>query len=190
MIRRLASHIQDLFARHARVRFICLGVFMKRSYLLLGVIIFLAFAAIVLRYFGFGITYQVSASMPKGFYLIMPSSLFYRGEAVVFKAPDYVRGELIHHHWIPDDGMMMKKITAMPGDDVCYQSNWLLLPHGKRLPIYHYYAPGKRLPRYYFCGQLPKNNYLLTSDRAKRSFDSRYFGPVSNRLILGKAIFL
>lgn len=163
---------------------------MKPKIYILVPIISIAIAAIVLHWLGYGVTYQVSASMPKGFYLVRPVSRLYRGEVVLFKPPVAIQRFLIRHHWLPDSGVMMKHIAAMPGDFVCYHHARLITNHQTVLPIMQFYAPSKRLPHYHFCGRLGANQYLLISRRVARSFDGRYFGPTYRDQILSTATLL
>lgn len=163
----------------------------KRFYLLTTVIVSLALLSGIvffIRFAGFGLTYQVSTSMPKGFYFIRPAHHLYRGEVVVFKPPTRMQRLLLKHHWAPESGVLMKHVMAVPGDQVCYRSKSLWINNQRTAPIYHFYAPGKRLPQYHFCEKLKPDQYLLISTKVKESFDSRYFGPINRKKIIGEAI--
>lgn len=158
--------------------------------LVLVLLLLLAGVVYVVEQAGYGLTYQVSASMPRGFYFISPTHHLYRGEIVVFKPPTRMQRLLHKHHWAPDSGLLMKHVMAVSGDQVCYRSKALWINNQRIAPIYHFYAPGKRLPQYHFCGKLKPDQYLLISTKVKKSFDSRYFGPIGRQKIIGKAIKL
>ncbi len=150
---------------------------------------FLAVIVFLLKFAGYGLTYQVSTSMPKGFYFIKPApSELKQNMKVVFSPPTRVQRMLLKHHWVPQSGLLMKYVMARPGDHVCYYSNSLWVNGRRLVPIYHFYAPGKSLPSYHFCGTLSADNYLLISHQDDHSFDSRYFGPINRKAIIGEAI--
>ena len=125
--------------------------------------------------------------MQKGFYFVRPVKHLMRNEIVIFYPPKKAKQLLIKNNWSPKSGLLIKHVMAIPDDTVCYQRNSLWINHKNIAPIYHFYAKGKRLPQYHFCGRLPKDEYLLISTKVKKSFDSRYFGPINKRMILGRA---
>lgn len=136
---------------------------------------------------GYRITYQVTKSMPKGFYLITPAKSAHRGDIVLFKPPAKTLSFLLKKKWLPDDGLMLKYVFAVPGDYVYQNKGWIYINHHRIAPIYREYKPGKKLPNNRFCGKLTKHQYLLMSNKVKRSFDGRYFGPIWDKKIIGVA---
>lgn len=159
-----------------------------------NIIFFAAIALISLKYGvaelqqkGYGITYQVTSSMPKGLYLITPAKNLSRGDIVLFKPPNKVLSFLVKHKWLPHSGLMMKYVIATPHDYVCQKQGWIFINHKKIAPVYKEYAIGKKLANTHFCSKLTTQQYLLMSTRNKHSFDGRYFGPVNKNRIIGKA---
>lgn len=151
-------------------------------------LISLAVSIKIIRELGYGITYQATPSMPKGFYLIEPAKTIKKGDIVIFRPPKSTLNFLLKHKWIPNSGLLMKHIVAVFGDKVVEQKGTIWINNQKTGPVYKYYAPGKILPNSNFQGVLQPHQYLLMSTRIKRSFDGRYFGPVSGKDIVGKAI--
>jgi conjugative transfer signal peptidase TraF len=151
--------------------------------------IFVLFCVVTrLQHVGYAFTYQVSDSVPRGFYLLLPPRFLQRGDLVTFFPPENTEQFLQDKHWVPRSGVLMKYIAALPGDEVCNQNGELLINHVAVAPIYQFYAPEKELPQTPFCGKLLNQQYLLVSTKIARSFDGRYFGPVSERNILHKAV--
>lgn len=139
---------------------------------------------------GFLLTYQVTASMPKGFYFIRPSKHYRRRDIVLFKPPENFLNFLLQKKWLPKHGLMLKYAVGIPGDYVCQDAKWIYINSHKFAPIYQEYKPGKKLPNTNFCGELKKHQFLLMSTKLKNSFDGRYFGPVNDDRIIGRAKFL
>ncbi|MBU0455777.1 MAG: signal peptidase I [Pseudomonadota bacterium] len=158
---------------------------------LLGMIFFcLSVLAAIVFYIhrtGYRIFYQPTPSMKQGWYFVTPPKHFMRGAIVVFTPPTKTLHFLYQHHWVPNSGLLMKRIVAAPGDRVCVKQGRVWINHRKFASVYRYYAPHRALPQNDFCGILPTNYYFLMSTRVRRSFDSRYFGPISAKAIVGNA---
>lgn len=158
-------------------------------FLSLASLIILALVIVLIRSQGYWLSYQVTPSMPKGFYWVTPiHGSLHRNEVVVFKPPAQFEKYLTKKHWLPDDGVMMKHIVALPGDWVCKKDDYIWLNDKMLAPVFSHAPKGEALPSLAFCGTLLHNQYLLMSLRVPNSFDGRYFGPVSRRLIIGRAI--
>jgi conjugative transfer signal peptidase TraF len=162
----------------------------RKFYPLFFSLILIGFIAVVvgaLKTAGYHITYSATASMPRGFYLVVPTSKIKRYDIVEFMPPAAVHGFIKEHRWVPKSGLIIKYVFAVPGDDVCIRNNAIWINGQKIGAVYRFYAFGKLLPQTKICGKLGEDQYLLLSTRKKRSFDGRYFGAVSSRSILGKA---
>jgi conjugative transfer signal peptidase TraF len=139
---------------------------------------------------GYAVTYQPTASMPRGFYLIVPIKKIERGDLVVFFPPESIKKILLAKHLIPDSGLLMKYVYGLPGDLVCVKQRMLWLNHCPVAKVLHLKIDNESLSAAAFCGKLIENQYLLLSPNNLRSFDSRYFGPVKQMAIVGKAKLL
>lgn len=138
---------------------------------------------------GYWLTYQVTPSVPMGWYWISPPKYpLHRQQIVVFKPPRATRRFLQSHHWLPDAGMMMKYVIGIPGDWVCNEDGRIKV--GDRIlgPIWQK-APNSSvsLPVHHFCRIIKAHNYLLMNPSVENSYDGRYFGPVSKSAIKGIA---
>jgi|WetSurMetagenome_2_1015567.scaffolds.fasta_scaffold139738_1 signal peptidase I len=139
---------------------------------------------------GFKITYSPTTSMPKGFYIIIPVKNIYRNDIVSFIPPNPGLNFLNKHPFAPKNNTLIKYTFGIPGDYVCQKNGYLWINNKKIVKVYKYYAPHMLLPQTFFCGKLAKEQYMLLSNKAEHSFDSRYFGPVMTQNIIGKAIKL
>lgn len=137
---------------------------------------------------GYGFTYQVSRSMPRGFYFIKPVHRLRHGDIVIFHPPTLALTFLIQKGLVPENGILMKNVMGIPGDYVCKKNHRIWINHRYIAPVYIHGLNQEYLPSKPFCQTLTKNQYLLMSTYISRSFDGRYFGPVSKSRIIGKAI--
>jgi type IV secretory pathway protease TraF len=131
---------------------------------------------------GFGLTYQVTPSMPQGFYFIKPIKDIKRGDIVIFSPPPIALTFLLKNHLIPQNGLLMKYVFALPGDKTCKHDKAIWINSHNIAPVYQL----KDLPNKKFCQVLKNNEYLLMSIKVQRSFDGRYFGPVNKKNIIGR----
>lgn len=141
----------------------------------------LAGAVHMIKKSGFGITYQVTPSMPKGFYFIKPVQNIKHNDIVIFYPPPKALHFLSQNHLIPHSGLLMKYVFAVPGDKICKHNYAIWINSHYIAPVYQL----KNLPNKQFCRVLKNNEYLLMSTNVNRSFDGRYFGPVNKKDIIG-----
>lgn len=129
--------------------------------------------------------------MPEGWYVIKPiTKPIIRNEILVFTPPAKGMKYLEQHKWLHKDTWVMKEAFGIPGDNVCLKNNTVFInshPIAKTLTTY---KPGHLLPKLSLCRKLGFNEYMMMSTHIKRSFDSRYFGPVKRSEIYGRAIKL
>ncbi|EKE01521.1 MAG: conjugal transfer protein precursor [uncultured bacterium] len=149
---------------------------------------FIAITVGAIKKAGYHITYSATPSMPQGFYLVVPTKKIERYDVVEFIPPKPVLNFLKERKWVPQSGLIIKYVFAVPGDDVCVRDEAVWV-NGKRVgDVYRFYAPEKILPRTKICGKLNADQYLLLSTKRRRSFDGRYFGAISSSDILGRAV--
>jgi len=137
---------------------------------------------------GYGFTYQVSRSMPQGFYFIKPVHQLKRGDSVIFHPPTATLTFLVQQGLVPKNGILMKNVMAIPGDYVCKKNHEIWINHRYIAPVYTHGLHHQFLPSNPFCQTLAANQYLLMSTHITHSFDGRYFGSISKTQIIGQAI--
>lgn len=143
----------------------------------------------LLKACGFGLIYQTSSSMPRGWYLAIPLiGKIHKGEAVLFTPPLQAETFMRVHHWILPHAWMMKHILAEPGDAVCIKQNSIWINHKKVGPVFQATPSGVKLPQAQLCGVLASEHYLPLSTLIPNSFDGRYFGAISRNQIISKVI--
>jgi conjugative transfer signal peptidase TraF len=130
------------------------------------------------------VLWNVSPSEPPGVY-VRTGDAPARGRIIAFRVPaaafPYADRHLATLHRRP----VLKAIAAVAGDVVCMTGDVLVINGRRRAPIQTLDNEGARLPRWRGCGVLPKGEVFVFSDRIPNSFDSRYYGPVAPRDIVG-----
>jgi conjugative transfer signal peptidase TraF len=154
----------------------------------IGSILAVAYCVKMLSALGYGITYAVTASMPNGFYLLLPPKNLHRYDIVEFHPPPSDLIFLHQHNLIPKNGRLIKYVFAIPHDKIC-RENRTILVNGKKIGnVFAKTTAGVQLPQYAFCGSLGEKQYFLLSNKVPNSFDSRYFGPIMEHDIISKAV--
>lgn len=133
------------------------------------------------------IVWNASASAPIGFWRVDPHARFRTGDMVLVQTPKAVRQLAAERRYIPVNVPLLKRIAARDGDDVCalgydifVNGQWVAQRHtADRL--------GRPLPWWSGCELLRGGRFFLLMD-APDSFDGRYFGPVDEEAIIGKAV--
>ena len=78
---------------------------------------------------------------------------------------------------------ILKPIAAGPGDRVNTMGPWLYINGRKIAPIYMHDEKGRLLPHWRANCVLGPHEYFVYSSRIWNSFDSRYYGPISQNQI-------
>lgn len=164
---------------------------MKRARVLwvsLAVIIIIYAAVQTLYTLGYRLSYQYSPSMPEGWYFIAPNKDYNVGDDVLFEPSSYWQSYIYHHGWSPSKKtLLLKQIVAQSGDYVCIKQKSLYINQNFRGKLFSQDSQGQDLPRYEICRALVKDEYFVLGVSADNSFDSRYYGIIYRKQIIGKA---
>lgn len=130
------------------------------------------------------VLWNQTASEPEGLY-IRASAAPRPGVIIAFRAPaaafPYAERRMGYLHRIP----ILKAVAAGENDRVCTKGGVLRINGRARGPILSMDSVGDRLPEWRACRVLARGEVFVFSDRVPNSFDSRYYGPVSQASILG-----
>ncbi|MDC0535478.1 S26 family signal peptidase [Francisellaceae bacterium] len=144
---------------------------------------------ILLKYCGFSIVFQESASMPVGYYFVYPSSSIKANNIVLISVSKKLSDFLITRGYLKGNKPLLKEVLAVPGDAVCFHESSVSVAN-KDFPLFKLDKEGRMLPKIKYCSTLKRGEYFVIGTASEHSFDSRYFGIINGEQILGIAFKL
>lgn len=124
-----------------------------------------------------------------GLYAVLPGVVLSRGDTVVAWAPADVRALAAARGYVPADVPLVKRVAALPGDQVCASGRELRIGGQVVALRRDVDRKGRPLSWWRGCGFLVGDAVLVLTD-APDSFDGRYFGPIARGQVIGKARLL
>jgi conjugative transfer signal peptidase TraF len=125
-----------------------------------------------------------SPSEPPGLYLRAQGPAR-AGAIIAFRTPaaafPYADRHMPYLHQRP----LLKAVAAIAGDEVCTHGDTLAINGIARAAIQTRDQEGGVLPHWSGCRSLRADELFVFSARVPNSFDSRYYGPVNQRAVLG-----
>lgn len=127
----------------------------------------------------------LTESVPLGLYRLFPQIVLKRGAFVLINIPEGAAKLVDERDWL--SGVpLTKEIGALAGDYVCVTESAVFVNGAYRAPVFEADHAGLPLPRYRRCKILSAEEVFLLSTRNPHSFDSRYFGPVNAKSLIGE----
>ena len=118
----------------------------------------------------------------------------HRGDIIVFKKPaDF---------YDPGVTDLIKRVIGLPGETISLKNGQIYIDgkllHQKWLPAEGFSDPGPLITNLRCANTgasvddcvIPKGDYFVMGDNRGDSDDSRYFGPISGKLIVGRAFII
>ena len=129
--------------------------------------------------------YNASESAPTGFYWIDEEPIS-RGDYVYVRVPKRVRTLVIERGYLPPDVPFLKRVVGLNGDRICGDGTEIFVNGTVAAMAKKQDDLGRAMPGWHGCHIVTGRTVFLLQDHPW-SFDSRYFGPVDRRLIIGRA---
>jgi signal peptidase I len=101
-----------------------------------------------------------------------------RGEIAVFRTPALARAKC------GSGGVFIKRVIGLPGERWSERSGYVYID-GRRLGE-PYVKPGRRDSESFRGRRIPPNEFLLLGDNRASSCDSRFYGLVPRRNLIGR----
>jgi conjugative transfer signal peptidase TraF len=132
------------------------------------------------------ILWNTTASAPLGFYRMRDEPTPHVGEWVAIWPPRPLAAWLAARGFLPTGVPLLKRIAATAPSDVCRSGETVTIDHVAAAVARSVDRFRRRLPAWSGCRRLGRSEvFLLNADAA--SLDSRYFGALPVRSIIGRA---
>ena len=131
--------------------------------------------------------WNASASVPLGLYRIEPGAPPRIGDLVALRPSPALGRFMAERRYVEANALLIKPVAAVSGATVCRVGDRVTIDAqivADALPRDRF---GRALPRWSGCRRLPADQLFLIAPAHRDSFDSRYFGPVDRRQIVGRA---
>ena len=135
------------------------------------------------------IYFNVTTSLPQGFYLRIPSKDCRRGDYIVYEPSEDVKKLIIKNSWGDGNRDFLKKVGATEGEKYSIDAETLKFEiEGKYIgQVYERDNAGNVLPKLRGEYEVPKG-YVLPIVTSARSFDGRYSGAIPKSQIKARVV--
>lgn len=133
------------------------------------------------------LVWNASASAPVGLYRVVEAAPV-RGDLVLVSPPEFIESLAAERGYLPIDVPLVKRIAALPREHVCAFYDAIIIGGEIVARRIKTDRQGRQLPWWNGCRALTDDEVFLINGEAPGSFDSRYFGPVPVKNIIGRAM--
>jgi conjugative transfer signal peptidase TraF len=132
------------------------------------------------------LVWNTTASTPVGLYTTLRGSPR-RGELALIDPPRRVRALAVARGYLTQRSLLIKPVAALGGDRICRVGFTVWISGHKVATARVADAQRRRLPIWRGC-QVLSPGQIFVLGLATDSFDSRYFGPIDARYVVGVAV--
>lgn len=132
------------------------------------------------------VVWNVSASAPAGPYWVEPAHALQVGDWVAVSPPEPLAAWLVQRGYLAAGAPLLKQVAALPPVVLCRRGAAVTLAGRPAARAAARDRAGRALPDWQGCRRLTAGEIVLLNP-ASDSLDSRYFGPVPRRAIVGRA---
>lgn len=131
--------------------------------------------------------WNASASVPVGFYAVIPITQLGIGDLVAVRPPEPLGRWLVEKAYLGPDTPLLKRVAALPGSEVCRQGTTITVDGTAVAEARERDRLGRPLPVWRGCRTLRDGEVFLLNADHPASLDGRYFGPLHAVTIIGRA---
>ena len=128
-----------------------------------------------------------SPSVPVGFYIVTPIDTLEVGTLVAVRPPMPLETWLVDNRYVGRDTPLLKHIAALPDAEVCRDGTTILINGSPVAEARALDRLSRSLPVWTGCRVLVDGEVFFLNAREPASLDGRYFGPLDDEVIIGRA---
>ena len=128
-----------------------------------------------------------SLSVPVGFYIVTPIDTLEVGALVAVRPPQPLETWLINNRYVGRDTPLLKRIAALPGAEVCREGSTIQIDGEAVAEARERDRLDRPLTVWTGCRVLADGDVFFLNAREPASLDGRYFGPLDDEVIIGRA---
>jgi conjugative transfer signal peptidase TraF len=134
--------------------------------------------------------WNVTASSPRGLYLVVRPISLRTGDMVAAWPPGRARRLAAARHYVPSRVPLLKRVEATAGDRICAWGSSVFV-NGTKAAVRRR-ADRLRRPLHWWtgCRRLEPGELFLLSAQSPEAFDGRYFGVTRPSQVVGEARLL
>ena len=137
------------------------------------------------------VLYNPSSSAPIGWYQVTDNPSPKRYDLIAAFAPQWARKLADERSYLPYDFPLIKSVLAVEEEEVCYHIDRVSVPNGADIPLLARDRLGREMPRKFMgCFILGAGEFWIASPDVQTGFDSRYFGPIDQSMLVGGVEYL
>jgi conjugative transfer signal peptidase TraF len=137
---------------------------------------------------GFRLVYNPTTSAPTGWYGVTRPAQVKAADYVLARFPPEAAKLANDRQYLPSSVPLLKRVGAVGGQQVCFFRNSILIDGRAVAVTLSRDRLGRELVPWRHCRALESDELFLLSTTNPASFDSRYFGPIRWRDVIGEAI--
>jgi conjugative transfer signal peptidase TraF len=132
--------------------------------------------------------WNASASAPIGLYTVRTAADLGVTDLVAVDAPEPLASFLSQREYLPRGVPLIKRIAALPGQTVCRIGHNVTVDTVAMGEALARDRCGRELPVWQGCRTLRAGEIFLMNWDVRDSLDGRYFGPIPQNSIVGRAL--
>lgn len=132
--------------------------------------------------------WNASASTPIGLYSLDRPPRLEVTDLVAMDAPEPLASFLADRGYLARGVPLMKRVAGLPGHQVCRVGTRITVNGVAMGEALDRDRLGRDLPVWQGCQRIAEGEIFLMNWSVEDSLDGRYFGPISERSIIGRAI--
>jgi conjugative transfer signal peptidase TraF len=134
------------------------------------------------------IIYNPSSSAPRGWYMVKSPAELRRGDFALVKLPAPIARFADQRGYLPMTVPLLKRIGAVADDRVCERRGIVYINGIPAAQSLERDGEGRLLITWSDCRRLKAVELFLLGASSAASFDSRYYGPVTVKSVIGVAV--